>query len=643
MARASSPPIPEFARARFLQRASPPGRKIPNAAISWLVEHVYRWFASRVAVWAGGRTPRTGRLAGWAVLLALVSLLGGSQLSQVGAPPRVVAGPLAAPDNSLVLQPFVTSGLSSPVLITHAGDGSNRLFVVEQGGMIKVVVNGQVQSTPFLDVTATVTASGSEQGLLGLAFHPQFKTNGRFFVFYTAKPPSPNPSGTVGNNVLAEYQVSPPTANQATSTPVRTLLDLTDLQTNHNGGNLAFGPDGYLYVGTGDEGGGGDPSENAQDVQAFYGKILRLDVDNGGNPLPPDFKYAIPPTNPYVGQSGKLPEIWALGLRNPWRWSFDRLTGDQLVGDVGQGAWEEIDVLPKGVGGLNLGWDDREGAHCYEPMSGCLTAGRTDPVLEYDHSLGCAVIGGYVYRGPTYPSLQGTYLYADECSGRVWRASVQGGRWVSTEALDTSLAPSSFGEDEAGEVYLVDLHGGVYRVTTTEPAATATPTVTPTLTPGTGATATPTLTLTSTLTPTATFTPTVTPTFTLTPTSTPTSTPTLPAPAAQPCDPRPRVVVQATPIGPGTLDVMVAASDGPALSNNSLSSLVFGTTDNALVTIGTQVGMRGGFTFPLPAGMREVHFIARRQQAGAAMRVDLTVNDQCGPWPTFVGAGVGLP
>jgi len=172
---------------------------------------------------------RTSRLAGWAVLLALVSLVGGSQLSQMGAPPRAVAGPLAAPDNSLVLQPFVTSGLSSPVLITHAGDGSNRLFVVEQGGTIKVIVDGQIQSTPFLDVSATVTANGSEQGLLGLAFHPQFKTNGRFFVFYTAKPPSPNPSGTVGNNVLAEYQVSPSSANQANSTPVRTLLDLADL------------------------------------------------------------------------------------------------------------------------------------------------------------------------------------------------------------------------------------------------------------------------------------------------------------------------------------------------------------------------------------------------------------------------------
>ena len=595
-----------------------------------------------MAARGGGRTTRTGRLAGWAVLLALVSLLEGSALSQPGTLPRVVARPLAAPDNSLILQPFVTRGLSNPVLVTNAGDGSNRLFVVEQGGTIKVLVNGQIQSTPFLDLSAIITSNGTEQGLLGLAFHLQFKTNGRFFVFYTAKVPSPNPSGTVGNNVLAEYQVSPSSANQANSAPVRTLLDLTDLQPNHNGGNLAFGPyDGYLYVGTGDEGGGGDPYENAQNFQAFYGKILRLDVDNGGNPFPPDFTYAIPPTNPYIGQSGKLPEIWALGLRNPWRWSFDRLTGDQLVGDVGQGAWEEIDVLPKGVSGINLGWDDREGAHCYEPMSGCLTAGRADPVLEYDHSLGCAVIGGYVYRGPSHLSLQGTYLYADECSGRVWRASVQGGRWVSTEALDTTLAPSSFGEDEAGEVYLVDLHGGIYHVTTTEPAATATPTVTPTLMLGAAATATPTLTPTPTHSATSTFTPTTTPT--LTPTAAFTPTPTLPAPVSQPCDPRPRVVVQVTPIGPGALDVRVAASDGPGLSNNSLTSLVFGTTDNTLVTIGTQVGMGGGFTFPLPSGMREVHFVARRQQPGAAMRVDLTVNDQCGPWPTFVGAGVGLP
>jgi len=360
-----------------------------------------------------GEPARFWLVVGWALVLALGSTFTSVVAQAPGTPRDAVAGPLAAPDNSLILQPFLTSGLTSPVLITHAGDGSNRQFIVEQGGKIKVVVNGVIQATPFLDLTSKIV-SGGEQGLLGLAFHPQFKTNGRFFVFYTAKVPNPNPSGTVGNDVLAEFQVSPPSANQANATAVRTLLDLTDRQTNHNGGNLAFGPkDGYLYVGTGDEGGGGDTYENAQNLQAFYGKILRLDVDN----IPAGATYGIPPTNPFVGQANKLPEIWAYGMRNPWRWSFDRLTGDQWIGDVGQGAWEEIDVLPSGVGGINLGWNDREGAHCYDPSTGCLTAGRTDPVLEYDHSLGCAVIGGYSYRGNMFPSLQGTYIYADECSG----------------------------------------------------------------------------------------------------------------------------------------------------------------------------------------------------------------------------------
>jgi glucose/arabinose dehydrogenase len=401
----------------------------------------------------------------YAVLIAVSTVLtgGGFRLGE-SVVPAALAGPAAAPDNSLTLQPLVTSGLAKPLLVTNAGDGSNRLFIVEQGGLIKVFSNGQVLGTPFLDLTSAIVTS-SEQGLLGLAFHPNYRTNGRFFVFYTAKVTSSTIG--VGDNVLAEYRASPPGANQAVVTPTRVLFSLSDPYTNHNGGNLGFGPDGYLYVGTGDGGGTGDPENRAQNLQSLFGKMLRLDVDN----IPTGKTYGIPPTNPFVGQSGKLPEVWALGLRNPWRWSFDRGAsatdpnrGALFVGDVGQSAWEEVDRAAPGVGGQNYGWRLREGAHCFNPATGCPTAGLVDPILEYDHSLGCAVIGGFVYRGAALPSLQGTYLYADECSGRVWKARPQGAGWTSSEALDTTLSLSSFGEDESGELYVVDLNGGLYRV-----------------------------------------------------------------------------------------------------------------------------------------------------------------------------------
>jgi glucose/arabinose dehydrogenase len=380
--------------------------------------------------------------------------------------PSALAGPAAAPDNSLSLQPLVTSGLTRPLLVANAGNGSNRLFIVEQGGLIKVFTNGQVLGTPFLDLTGAVVTS-SEQGLLGLAFHPSYRTNGRFFVFYTARVTSSTVG--VGDNVLAEYRASPPGSNQAVATATRVLFSLSDPYTNHNGGNLGFGPDGFLYVGTGDGGDAGDPQNRAPNRQSLFGKMLRLDVDN----IPSGQTYGIPPSNPFVGQSGTLPEIWALGLRNPWRWSFDRGAstsdpnrGALFIGDVGQAAWEEIDRAPPGVGGQNYGWRIREGAHCFNPPTGCSTAGLVDPILEYDHSLGCAVIGGFVYRGAAFPSLQGTYLYADECSGRIWKARPQGSVWTSTEALDTMLSPSSFAEDESGELYLVDLKGGLYHVRT---------------------------------------------------------------------------------------------------------------------------------------------------------------------------------
>jgi glucose/arabinose dehydrogenase len=551
-------------------------------------------------------SPRLLVLVAWALALALVPMLGvGTGLFGSAVLRDASARPLAAPDNSLVLQPFLTSGLSSPVLITNAGDGSNRLFVVEQGGKIKVVSNGQILPTPFLDVTSLIV-SGGEQGLLGLAFHPQFKTNGLFYIYYTAKPLTNAPTDA-GDDTLVEYQAPTPSANVSNATPVRTLLDFHDRFSNHNGGDVAFGPDGFLYVAIGDEGTSGDPDNNSQNLGSPFGKMFRIDVDSAPSP---GFTYAIPAGNPFIGVAGARPDIWAYGFRNPWRWSFDRLTGNQMIGDVGQNLFEEIDVLPKNSGGMDFGWRIREGAHCYNtanpnvPLVTCQTAGLTDPVLEYDHTQGCAVIGGFIYRGPTFPSLQGTYFYADECSGKLWRAQLQGSTWVSTEALDTGLNPSAFGEDETGEVYLVNLGGAIYRITPLAPTPTPTLTLTPT----------------QTLTPTATLTPTV-----------------------GPCSTRPRVGLQVTPTGAGTLDVLVSANDSATVTNNTLASIAFGQADNALVTAGGRTDVRGNFTVPLTAGTKSTHFTVRRTQAGLAMRVDLTVNDLCGGWQTFVGAGTAVP
>jgi len=342
-------------------------------------------------------------------------LPGARPSTALAAPPT---GPLAAPDDSIVLVPFL-SGLTSPVLITHAGDGSGRLFIVELGGRIKVVKDGQVKATPFLDVSSLVVAGG-EQGLLGLAFHPKYKNNGRFFIFYTAGPPVP---GNTGSNTLVEYHVDEDDPDVANPVPVRTLFALLDRAANHNGGMLGFNPvdpnNACLYVGTGDEGGGSDQLGNAQNLASMYGKILRLDVDN----IPVGQSYGIPPSNPYVGQSGKRPEIWAYGFRNPWRWSFDRQTGDMLIGDVGQSDWEEIDRIPSllaGQAGRNFGWPILEGTHCFPPSTiSCATSGLTAPILIYDHGLGCSVTGGYRYRGNANPALQGIYMYGDYCTGRI--------------------------------------------------------------------------------------------------------------------------------------------------------------------------------------------------------------------------------
>jgi glucose/arabinose dehydrogenase len=395
---------------------------------------------------------RAGRRVWQPAILVLALLLGG------GLPqPQATATP--GPQSIGIALAPIPGQLDQPVAIAHAGDGSGRLFIAEQPGRIRIFDGAQLLPTPFLYIRNLVNSSGSEQGLLGLAFDPNYKTNGYFYVDYTSK------SG-VGDTVVARYKVS---ANPNIADPVSatTLLTIAQPQANHNGGQLQFGPDGYLYIGTGDGGNGGDTGPghnptigNAQDLSTLLGKLLRIDVrnNNTGDGLP----YDIPASNPFVSRAGARHEIWAYGLRNPWRFSFDRQTGDMFIGDVGQGAVEEIDFQPKAsAGGQNYGWRCREGDQPFASDSHCASETFVEPILVYDHGGGrCAVTGGYRYRGSRSPQLQGVYLYADYCSGQIWGATASGARWNTAELLDTTFSISSFGEDQGGELYITDRSGG---------------------------------------------------------------------------------------------------------------------------------------------------------------------------------------
>jgi hypothetical protein len=364
--------------------------------------------------------------------LLLVSCHGGGQ------------GASAPPATSIVLTQ-VAAGFTSPVAITNAGDGSGRLFVVEQGGAVRIVRNGAVETRPFLNISSQVTAGG-EQGLLGLAFPPGFSTRQSFYVNYI------NRNG-VGNTVIARIAVGgdPDLAEPSSR---QELLTIVQPFANHNGGQLAFGPDSFLYVGSGDGGSGGDPQGNGQNAASLLGKILRLDVLSG------EFPYAVPAGNPFNT------EVWAYGLRNPWRFSFDRQSGDLFLADVGQSEREEINFQPAGSGaGSNYGWNIMEGSLCFLIPS-CSSAGLVLPVAEYDHSSGdCSVTGGYMYRGGT-ASLRGTYLYGDFCSGRIWGLRHNGIAWENRLLLDSTLLISTFGEDEGGELYVADYAtGAIFRIT----------------------------------------------------------------------------------------------------------------------------------------------------------------------------------
>ena len=349
------------------------------------------------------------------------------------------------PTTQLQLE-LVATGLNAPVYLTAPPDDS-RLFVVEQGGRIRIIEDGQVRGTPFLDIGGLVTAGG-EQGLLSLAFHPEYAGNGYFYVNYT---------DLTGDTRVVRYTVSgnPSLADAASAKPI---LAVSQPYANHNGGLVTFGPDGMLYIGMGDGGNAGDPSNHGQNRNTLLGALLRIDVDSGD-------PYAIPPDNPFADQAGARGEIWAYGLRNPWRFSFDAPGGMLYVADVGQSAWEEVNAVATTAAGVNYGWRLMEGTHCFNPSVNCNQTGLELPVLEYGHSQGCSVTGGYVYRGSALAGVTGHYFFADYCSGWVRSFRLANGEATDQVSWDTGSVGriTSFGLDASGELYVLTDEGTVYR------------------------------------------------------------------------------------------------------------------------------------------------------------------------------------
>jgi len=341
----------------------------------------------------------------------------------------------------IALEPIITD-LNRPVFIANADDGSGRLFVVLQAGKIVIFDGQKILPSPFLDITSSVSCC-SERGLLSVAFHPNYAANGLLYVNFT---------DVNGDTVIARYIVADADDNAVNPDSQVDLLQIAQPYSNHNGGQIAFGPkDGFLYIATGDGGSAGDPENRAQNHQSLLGKMLRIDIDNGQT-------YAIPTDNPFVNDANILDEIWALGLRNPWRFSFDRQTADLFIADVGQSSREEVNFQAnENSDGQNYGWRIMEGTTCFNPSENCDEENLTLPIIEYSHTLGCSISGGYRYRGSRIAQLEGYYLYGDFCSGRIWGAVQDDtGAWVVDELLNTKLSISTFGEDEAGEVYVAD-------------------------------------------------------------------------------------------------------------------------------------------------------------------------------------------
>ncbi len=348
--------------------------------------------------------------------------------------PAEIANATAFPDTNDYEWQLLIRGLGRPVDIQSADDGSGRLFIADKPGYVRIYEGGQVLEDPFLNIALRVNDIEREQGLLGLAFHPAYEQNGYFYVNYT---------DYAGDTVISRFRAQGDAADQDSET---VLLRVEQPYINHNGGAVVFGPDGYLYLGLGDGGAAGDPFKNGQNTNSLLGKILRIDVDNGD-------PYAIPSDNPFGN------EVWAYGLRNPWRISFDRATGDLWIGDVGERTWEEIDYLRAGLpGGANFGWSIMEGSHGYddEPQLGLRL-----PASEYSHDYGCSVTGGYVYRG-AMPEWNGIYLYGDYCTGFIWGTFLLNSSWQNELLFQTGTNITTFGVDEAGELYLAEDNGNIY-------------------------------------------------------------------------------------------------------------------------------------------------------------------------------------
>ncbi len=365
-------------------------------------------------------------------------------------PSTDMPAPTAIPEtavSSVTLHPLIQGGLQKPVFLTHAGD--ERMFIVEQKGTIHIYEGGQLLAEPYLDIQDRVNDGSFEQGLLGLAFHPNYGENGRFFINYT---------NASGDTVISRFQVSTQ-PNVADASSELILMTIEQPFGNHNGGQVSFGPDGYLYIGMGDGGSANDPQEHGQNGNTLLGSILRIDVDHDSAP------YAIPADNPFVNSDAPN-EIWSIGWRNPWRFSFDRLTGDMYIADVGQNQYEEVHFQPTGSsGGENYGWNVMEGLHCFSPNF-CDKMGLELPIFEYPHDFGCSITGGYVYRGQKYPEFYGNYFTGDYCTGNLWSVFQEAdGSWTSQQVYSFSgLLISSFGEDVNGELYLLDHEGGLWEI-----------------------------------------------------------------------------------------------------------------------------------------------------------------------------------
>lgn len=362
--------------------------------------------------------------------------------------PTATEQPPEVPAETVSIQPIAT-GLRFPTYVTHAFD--DRLFITEQAGTIRIIDNGQLLENSFLDITSRVRSTALEQGLLSVAFHASYHENGQFYVNYT---------DLNGTTVVSRFNVNPGDPNSAAADSEEILLTIAQPFSNHNGGQLQFGPDGMLYIGMGDGGSGGDPRNNGQNSSTLLGSLLRIDVSVGSG-------YAVPPDNPFTGDPNTPDETWAIGLRNPWRFSFDRLTGDLYLADVGQENWEEVNFISSpNPGGQNFGWNIMEGAHCFG-FDNCSDDGLILPVFEYNQQDGgCSISGGYVYRGIAFPNLRGNYLFADYCSGYIWSLFKESdGEWLSHIVIQSGTNISSFGEDANGELYLADHIGGtIYQI-----------------------------------------------------------------------------------------------------------------------------------------------------------------------------------